>query len=362
MNDELKTDSTAAPFRACLNGWGIWLGGLWFGAWFFLATAVRAQELPAETAGTDGPIRTMLDFLGGMFDVSAASVFERLKRIGAILVIVAIAAIVMAAVRRISVFVVYSNWGPLKYVFRNHQRSITLHRLAINLIKYVVYFTALGHILNALGVNYMTFLASLSLVGIAIGFGSQGLVQDVVTGFFILFEGQFSVGDMVEISGQSGIVTEIGLRTTRIRNYLGAEIILQNRNIPMAARYRRGAMDGMIDVALEKEEDLGKAEMLLETVGEEFARQFEEVILDRPSIEDPVRLETGELFARLYVKLWPAQQWLVDQQMIPRIKEIFEKNEIAIPAGRVVAFYHRPEQPERLRRARRYVRSGEAAG
>lgn len=319
--------------------------------WLLTSTTGFAQEVVApEEVPPDSPVRAAIRFVADLLSFSNVAFADRLTRVIDILLIVLVAVVIMGLIRRVSRFLVYSEWGPLKLVFRNHQRSITLHSLVINLTKYVVYFTALGHILTELGVNYGTVLASLSLVGIAIGFGSQGLVQDVVTGFFILFENQFSVGDMVEIGGQVGVVEEIGLRTTRVRNYLGAEIIFQNRNIPMAARYRRGSMEAFVDVAVGTKDDLERSSALLERIGVEFHRQFEDVIMERPRIEPPIELETGEIFARLYLKLWPGQQWLVDQQVVPRVKELFEKEGVTIPGGRVVAFYHRPVRRSSRRR------------
>ena len=355
-------------------GWMVALAIHLATAWLACSTAL-AQPAPgaepkalagAESVATaEDALSPVAGFLSDLFDISARDAGEKLKRVLAILLIVLIAKFFMDLVRIIGRFLVYSEWGPLKYIFRNHQRSITLHGLVINLLKYIVYFTALGYILGELGVKYTTFLASLSLVGIAIGFGSQGLVQDVVTGFFILFENQFSVGDMVEISGQVGIVQEIGLRTTRLRNYFGAEIIFQNRNIPVAGRYRKGAFEFGVDVAVATEEVAEKAADLLERIGRELARQFREIIIEEPEVAGVVELETGEQFVRLKGKLWPLQQWVIDTQMVPRIREIFKREEIEIPGDRVIAFYHFPDDARpgsdvvrAIRRAVDYATSG----
>lgn len=295
-----------------------------------------------DSVATKQAMTSVTQFVTDLFNVSTENLQDKLLRICIIFIIGVIAKYFMDAVQVISRLLVYSEKGPLKYIFRNHKRSVTVHALVINLTKYVVYFTALGYILRELGINYTTYLASLSLIGIAIGFGSQGLVQDVVTGFFILFENQFSVGDMVEISGQVGIVEDIGLRTTRIRNYFGAEVIFQNRNIPLVGLYAKGAFEFQVDVAIS---DVGKAEqaaVLLEKIGTEFEKQFPEILIGTPEVKGLVELETGEWFVRLYGRLWPLQQWVVDTQMIPRIRELFKRDGIEIPADRVVAFYHLP--------------------
>jgi small conductance mechanosensitive channel len=231
-------------------------------------------------------------------------------------------------------------------LFGDRQRSITLQTLFISIARYVVYFTALGYILSQFGIDYRAYMASLSLVGVALGFGSQGLVQDVVTGFFILFEDQFSVGDMVEIGGQVGVVEEIGLRTVRLRNYHGAQVIFANRNIPLVARYRKGATEVGVDVELTDPEKGERAAQLLGQLGTELEKQFREVVMGVPQVEGLLKLETGECFVRLRARIWPGQQWVIDNQLVTRIQVLFAREGLEIPEGRVVAFYHFPEEEE----------------
>ena len=289
----------------------------------------------------------MVDLIGwkaellALFELTWDEVRDKGMRILVVCFILLMAQVVMEVVKRTSRFMVYAQWGPFKYVFRNRLRAITLHGVLINLAKYVVYVISLGYILTELGVNYTTYIASLSLIGIAIGFGSQGLVQDVVTGFFILFENQFAVGNMVEVAGQVGVVEDIGLRTTRIRTYLGGQAVLQNRNIPSAVRYDTGGLEVGVDVAVG--DDVAGAVQILELVGREVAKQFKGIILEAPRSIDLVTLETGEVFVRLRTKIWPAQQWVIDAQLIPRIREAFKQREMSIPGDRVVAFYHFPK-------------------
>lgn len=302
-----------------------------------------SDTLSVEQVKPASHLATVWEFLGDLFGLSSGNLEEKLLRIAVILLIVIIAKVFLGTLQLVSRWMVYARWGPFKYIFHNHQRSITIQALLISLAKYVVYIIALGYVLREIGIDYKTYLASLSLVGIAIGFGSQGLVQDVVTGFFILFEDQFSVGDMVEISGQVGIVEAIGLRTTRIRNYFGASVVLQNRNIPMAIEYPAGAFQAFIDVAITGPDTASDASVLLQHIGTQMEKQFHGVIRRPPTVEGLVELtDTGEWFVRLQVDIWPAQQWVIDTQMVPRIREIFKRQAVEIPGDRVVAFYHLP--------------------
>lgn len=308
--------------------------------------AAQAESPPALQAQDEGVLEQLGQFLVSLFHVSTRDLEQKAIRVAVVLFIGLSAKFIMDLVQWASRLLIHSQWGPLRYAFSNRQRSITLHALFISLVRYVVYFTALGYILSEFGIDYKTYLASLSLVGIALGFGAQGLVQDVVTGFFILFEDQFSVGDMVEIAGQVGMVEEIGLRTVRLRSYQGAQLIFQNRNIPVVSRYRKGGVEAGVDVAITSREAAERAGALLGQLGAELEKQFREIIMAPPQVTGLIELETGELFVRLRVKIWPLQQWVVESQLAPRIRELFKREGIEIPAERVVVFYHFPEEQQ----------------
>ena len=293
-------------------------------------------------------------FVKSTLSFSAAGAKRKAVRIAVILLIVLVTKLAFFLLWRISHFVIYSEWGPLRYLYqRQKSRVKTIHSIALNLAKYVVYFTAIGFILTELGVNYTVYLASLSVIGLAIGFGSQGLVQDIVTGFFIIFEAQFDVGDMVDISGQVGTVEELGLRMTRLRSYFGQTVVIPNRNVAVVANYLRAGLPVHLDVAVGAEEGVEtKVSGLLKSFCPEMQRQFADIILSGPKVVGPISLKTGERFVRLHLSIWPQQQWLVDQQLIPRIRELLKRENVEIPGDRVVAFYHVP-QPKPLRRQRK---------
>lgn len=302
------------------------------------AAAAWAQAAPA------GGEHHWTRFLTWLFQVSSEDLERKLWRVALALAALVGAKVLMDVVQWGSRRLIHARSGLISFLLGDRQRSITLLALFLSIARYVVYFTAVGYILSQFGIDYRAYMASLSLVGIALGFGSQGLVQDVVTGFFILFEDQFSVGDMVEISGQVGVVEEIGLRTVRLRNYHGAQIIFPNRNIPMVAKYRKGAFEVGVDVALADPARAEQAGRLLGQLGLELEKQFREVVMEPPTVEGLLGLETGEYFVRLRARIWPAQQWVIDSQLVPRIQELFAREGLEIPANRVVAFYHFPEE------------------
>jgi len=284
-------------------------------------------------------------YLRGFLRLSPNSIGLKAERILGIVAIMLVSALIITVMRRLGHLIIFSEWGPLKFLYTRHKsRALTMNSLMLNVLKYIIYFTAFGFILAELGVNYKAYLASLSVIGLAIGFGSQGLVQDMVTGFFLIFEGQFDVGDMVEISGQIGIVDELGLRMTRLRNYLGQLVVIPNRNIAIVGNYTKGALHAFVDVAVKSAEAAKQGAAELQQIGDEIHRQFKGVILTRPKLLSPLSLKTGEHFIRMHLEIWPQQQWVIDEQVVPRIRETFKTKGFEIPGDRVATFYRAREE------------------
>jgi len=115
---------------------------------------------------------------------------------------------------------------------------------------FCLYFGAIGLIVTEMGISIKAYLASGSIVGLAIGFGSQNFVQDLVSGLTVIFSGPFDVGKMVEVSGQTGIVKRMGLRFTALENSMGAEVFIPNRKAEYVLNYPRGYVPCLADIPL----------------------------------------------------------------------------------------------------------------
>ena len=135
--------------------------------------------------------------------------------------------------------------GPLR---QSERREKTLLKLLENTLSYVVYFSAILAILSEFRIDVKGLLAGAGVLGLAVGFGAQSLVKDVITGFFIIFEDQFSVGDYVKIGAAEGIVEEIGLRTTKIKSFTGEVHILPNGTISQVVNYSMKNSLAIVDV------------------------------------------------------------------------------------------------------------------
>jgi small conductance mechanosensitive channel len=184
----------------------------------------------------------------------------------------------------------------------------SLAGLATSFVIFGLYFTALGLILNEFGVSLKAYLASASVLGLAIGFGSQGLVQDVVTGLTLIFSDLIDLDDMVEISGQTGLVQKIGMRFTVLKNHLGAEVFIPNRSIGSVINYPRGYVRCLADITLSN--DAETASRMTQTVNSIVAAAFEQftgIFITPSSSEGMIKTKSGRNFLRIKFRIWPGR-------------------------------------------------------
>src|SRR5208282_3667486 len=186
----------------------------------------------------------------------------------------------------------------------------------------------IGLILQEFGVNLTAYLASASVVGLAISFGSQGLVQDMVIGLTLIFSDAMEAGDMVEIAGTVvvvGRVEEIGLRFTKLINFYNQEVFVPNRTIANVSRFPHGGVYAYADIQLPRGTDREKAAETVANIARGMWRQFGAIILSEPVI-GPVETVVGGGwdFLRVHFKIWPGQGSLIEttfrQQIISAMK------------------------------------------
>ncbi len=136
------------------------------------------------------------------------------------------------------------------------QRNKTLKIVLKSGVRYTLYFLAVTMALEIMGIPTTSILAGAGVLGLAVGFGAQSLVTDVITGFFILFEKQFAVGDYIRTAGVEGIVDEIGLRVTKIKNFDGDLHIIPNGNIKQVTNLTANARRVLVDVPIDYDESI----------------------------------------------------------------------------------------------------------
>ena len=167
-----------------------------------------------------------------------------LEKILLILCIFVVASIVVRIFSRITDYIITTRDNANKKfnIKFNEKRSETLHKLVKSAVRYTIYFIAFFQILAVLGVNTTSIVASAGIASVAIGFGAQSLVKDIISGFFIILEGQFDVGDNVKIYNQAafiagGYVMSLGLRSTKIRSKGGEVYFIPNGTINQVVNY-----------------------------------------------------------------------------------------------------------------------------
>ncbi len=209
-------------------------------------------------------------------------------------------------------------------------KFVTLLRLVANTFIWAIYFVAIGLFLEECGINLTAYLASASVVGLAISFGSQGLVQDMVIGLTLIFSDAMDVGDMVEIAGTVvvvGRVQEIGLRFTKVVNLYNQIVFIPNRTVANVSRFPQGGIYAYVDVQFPAKADRQETLRNLRTLTHGLWQQFGGIILSQPTIDaQAIAGEGGWEFARMRLVIWPGQGTLLEttfrQQILRAMKAL----------------------------------------
>jgi small-conductance mechanosensitive channel len=209
----------------------------------------------------------------------------------------------------------------------------------------VIYFVAALLIMERFNVPITSLVAPATVAGAAIGFGSQRLVQDFLTGFFIFAERQFGYGDVIQISqpgqtvGISGTVEELTLRTTTLRTLNGELVIIPNGEIRQVTNLSRDWARVVIDIPLALDADVGTASSILRDIGEELTEdeEWSALILDPPSVMGVEKLAVGFIQLRFVARTLPARQWDVSRELRARIIARFREAGIATAQPYVAA-------------------------
>ena len=195
---------------------------------------------------------------------------------------------------------------------------------------FVIVFLALMQILPVLGVNMGPLLASAGVAGLAIGFGAQTLVHDVINGFFILLENQYAVGDVVRVAGVKGTVEAMTMRNTTLRDDDGTVHIVPNSEIKIVSNLTRDWAQISLHISVAYSENSDRVVKLLMEVAEEVRNDAEfanDVVAD-PQVPGIERVANGEVDYLMLVKTLPNRQYRVSRELRRRIKECFQKNNI----------------------------------
>ncbi|WP_028063672.1 mechanosensitive ion channel family protein [Solirubrobacter soli] len=218
-----------------------------------------------------------------------------------------------------------------EHSLRAEQRIEALASVLRSLLTFVIYAVALFMILGEVGIELGPLLAGAGIIGVALGFGSQSLVKDFLSGVFILIEDQFGVGDIVNLDGEtSGTVEAVSLRTTRLRSVDGTVWHVPNGEIRRVGNQSQHWSRALIDVEVAYETDLDHAKAVIAAVAHEVAANDTDV-LDEPEVWGVEALGAHGVMIRLVVKTRPSQQYRVSRELRAQLKVAFEREGIEIP-------------------------------
>lgn len=215
------------------------------------------------------------------------------------------------------------------------QRRATMVPLFRSIVTYLIYFAAGILILKEIGIDPTPILAGAGIVGLAVGLGAQNLINDMVCGFFILFEEHFLVGDFIRLGQAEGIVESIDLRTTRIRDNAGRHHIVRNGQIVEVVHFSKDYTNAVVEVGVAYESDLNKVFEVLKATGEELKEQNNNVV-EASDIKGLDNFGESELTIRIVTRVKPGCHLQVERDLRKRIKEAFDKHDIEIPYARRV--------------------------
>jgi len=219
----------------------------------------------------------------------------------------------------------------------NVRRDETLAKLLDNILSYVVYFIAIMMILSVFDIDVKALLAGAGIVGLAVGFGAQSLVKDVITGFFIIFEDQFSVGDHVRIGQFEGTVETIGLRTTKLKSWTGEVHILPNGSIIEVTNFSINNSLAIVDISIAYEENIDQVQKLIEELLDRMPDQYEELV-ERPQLLGIQNLGPSEVILRIVAETLPMKHIGLARKMRKDVKLYLDQHGIEIPYPRLVMY------------------------
>lgn len=304
-----------------------------------MLAAVAATEAAAEGAGAVKLETSLADslaaYLDGIWNLPAWASITTARLI--LVVATLVAAWLSLRIVKYLIMGLGKKVLTRKFDVQALQRAQTLAQLFYSMAKYVVYFLAFITALYQASINPAPFLGGAAVIGLAVGFGSQDLVKDVVTGIFVLIENQFAIGEYVDLGGKSGVVTGMSVRVVTIRDDQGRLHNLPYRSISVVSNFSRAGAAMISDVFLANPEDGEKAHKLLDDCLATLSKELAPMIRTY-AVEGIVNPGTPQALVRVRVNCHPNRAEFIQAEVTSRIKEVLAAGAVEIKNGLVRAY------------------------
>lgn len=226
------------------------------------------------------------------------------------------------------------------------KRAATLSSVIKNLLIVVILVIALITVLGEIGIEIGPILAAAGIVGLAVGFGAQSLVKDVINGFFILLEDQIREGDIVQIAGKGGLVERVTLKMTVLRDLAGTVHFIPNGHIDVVSNMTKGYSRYIFDVGVAYRENVDEVIDVMKEVDEDLRNDpdYKDDILEPIEILGLDKFDNSAVIIRARTMTKPSKQWRVGREFNRRLKRVFDERNIEIPFPHVTLYMGKDKQ------------------
>jgi small conductance mechanosensitive channel len=214
----------------------------------------------------------------------------------------------------------------------SRQRALTLGNLIVSAARYVIWPVSIIMVLSIVGVDVAALIATAGIAGLAVGFGAQTLVKDVISGFFLLFDNTIAIGDNVRIGDEKGIVEHIGLRLIKVRKYNGELMMVPAGELRIFANASIGFARAIVEVGVAYKDDIDQVLEILSRVARTWMDANRSVLeSDEPDIHAITSFGDSSVNVRIGVAVSPGEQWRSERELRIAIKAAFDEAGIDIP-------------------------------
>lgn len=227
------------------------------------------------------------------------------------------------------------------------RRFDTMMTLLRSTTRYAVYFCAILLILKEFNLfeDMKGLVVTAGIGSLAIGFGAQNLVRDVVTGMFMMFENQFSVGDYIKTEEAEGTVEATAMRITYLRTFKGEQVIIPNGSITRVVNYSRGDNVAVITISTNYEADTRQVIEIIERAVKQYAKDNTDIVKEEPVVQGITGFAASSVDIGVICKVQTMKQWQVERGMRLAIKEMFEQCGVKFPYPHMVTVPNKPYTP-----------------